>query len=574
MSKIHRFEFNNERVSDIQGLTYGKIYVGTNWPVVYIINNDKEAYIGETNHAYERAKQHLQNPERTRLTEIRIISNEDFNKSVILDLESFLINHMLADKKYTIQNRIPGNQDFNYYRREEYTKEFHKIWTELQARGIANQSILDIEKSELFKYSPYKSLGREQKKAELDILAYVLERNKSHQRGTVVINGGAGTGKTVLAIYLMKFFADIGKGYEDDLETLDEDYTDIVTELYADKNLRNIEKIGLVIPQDSLRSSLKDVFAQVSNMSKKMVLSPNEVVKDFAKTKKKFDLLIVDEAHRLKCRNKGNIGNHDSFIRNNITLNLDEKTGNELDWMMLCSNNTILFRDELQMVRRCDIDNDDFNKILVRETKGDYFYTDLQKQWRCEGGEEYINYIRNILSCCQNGKQNIKGYDLRLYSNCSDMIKDIKVKEKQFGLCRVAAGYAWPWDKNNLDDKTIVIQNQKYKWNKTTKNWILSETAMDEIGCIHTLQGYDLNYAGIIIGEDIKYDPKTNEIYAIKDNYYDSLGKAGLTENPKELKEYLIHIYLTLLTRGIKGTYIYVCDNELRKYFAQFINVV
>ena len=155
------------------------------------------------------------------------------------------------------------------------------------------------------------------------------------------------------------------------------------------------------------------------------------------------------------------------------------------------------------------------------------------------------------------------------------MVESIKKKDAEIGLCRNAAGYAWKWlskkDKNAYD---IEIQGHKYRWNSTYENWIAKENSVNEIGCIHTLQGYDLNYVGLIIGEDIKYDENTCKIYADKNNYYDQQGKSGVADNPEALKEYLLNIYLTLMTRGIKGTYIYVCDDALRKYFEKYIDVI
>ena len=97
---------------------------------------------------------------------------------------------------------------------------------------------------------------------------------------------------------------------------------------------------------------------------------------------------------------------------------------------------------------------------------------------------------------------------------------------------------------------------------------------MNEIGCIHTVQGYDLNYLGVIIGEDIKYDSETKHIYADKNCYFDQQGKSGVAEDPEALREYLTNIYLTLMTRGIRGTYVYVCDPALREYMSQFIPMV
>src|SRR5699024_10080694 len=85
-------------------------------------------------------------------------------------------------------------------------------------------------------------------------------------------------------------------------------------------------------------------------------------------------------------------------------------------------------------------------------------------------------------------------------------------------------------------------------------------------------QGYDLNYTGVIFGPEISYDPQTKEIFVIEENYFDKNGKQSITD-PEELKDFIINIYKTILLRGIRGTYIYVCDLELRKYLAQYVTL-
>lgn len=574
MFKIDKFEFNKEAPDKILGLHHGENYVGMNWPVTYIINNEKEAYVGETIHASDRTTQHLGNKDRRNLTEIRIISDDNFNKSVILDLESFLIDHMSSDEVFVLQNSNAGLRNHKYYQRSEYREEFRKIWDALRKLGLAKRSISEIENSELFKYSPYKALGDEQKKAEAQILEALIKCSKEKEKTTIIVRGGAGTGKTVLGIYLLKVVADLAVG-DKDWDSIDVSDEGLFLELYKDNALTKFKKTGIVIPQKSLRTSLKDVFKGIRNLDKRMVLSPHEVVKDYLKTGEIFDLLIVDEAHRLRCKNEGNlpIGQNKTFRENNVALGLDGEMGTELDWLMKCSKSLILFRDDFQKVRKCDIDDERFYRLTHSTYGNNIFDTELKEQWRCNGGADYIEYIRNILHCKQTNKENIKNYDLKLYRNCSEMVKAIKQKEEEFDLCRVVAGYAWPWYKKDLKKYTINIQGKKYRWNMTADNWIATN-AVDEIGCIHTVQGYDLNYAGVIIGEDIKFNSETGKIYAVKDNYYDLLGKAGLVNNPEALLSYLTNIYMTLMTRGIKGTYIYVCDEKLRKYFEKFIDVV
>ena len=113
-------------------------------------------------------------------------------------------------------------------------------------------------------------------------------------------------------------------------------------------------------------------------------------------------------------------------------------------------------------------------------------------------------------------------------------------------------------------------------WNRTDKDWINSPTSIDEVGSIHTVQGYDLNYAGVIIGPDLRLDPKSGEVRFHRESYFDRKGKENLTKlgrkvTDDELREFVINIYRVLLTRGILGTYVYVCDPALRDYVASRI---
>ncbi len=575
MAYIDEFAFKIESVSDIRRLKHNNSKVGENWPVVYVLNNKKTAYVGETDNAARRAEQHLGNPDKKKLTEIRIISDSDFNKSVILDLESYLIKHMAADGKYTLLNGNNGIQDHDYYERSRYEDAFRAIWKQLKKKGVVDNTIEDIENSELFKYSPYKSLGSEQLEAEREILSAFAMHRYDDGGVRIIVRGGAGTGKTILAIYLMKLFSDIS-GRPDESPYID-DYIDEDTEtIYAADNLTGIEKIGIVFPQTSLKASIKDVFRKVDSLKPNMVLGAVDVVKDYLKTRKKYDLLIVDEGHRLKCRRpdgKGNLANNGTFKRYCNELGLDYNNASELDWLTICSEHLIIFRDDWQTVRPSDMDADEFMSAIKRNWNGTLVQQYLTSQWRCKGGNEYIDYLKDIWNCKASGYRHIDNYDFKLYDDVNKMVEEIKKKNKDYGLCRNVAGYAWKW-KSKKDKKAydIIIDGNQYRWNSTMDNWINKKNSINEIGCIHTVQGYDLNYVGVIIGEDVKYDSLNNRIIADKSNYYDTLGKSGVADDPEALKDYLVNIYRTLMTRGIRGTYVYVCDPALREYMAQFID--
>lgn len=109
------------------------------------------------------------------------------------------------------------------------------------------------------------------------------------------------------------------------------------------------------------------------------------------------------------------------------------------------------------------------------------------------------------------------------------------------------------------------------RWNSVTEDWVNSPNAVNEVGCIHTIQGYDLNYAGVIIGPEISYDESKREIVIDRDKYLDFNGRRAISD-PRELEIYIKNIYKTLLTRGIYGTYVYVVDENLRRYLKRFID--
>ncbi|MBN1055522.1 DUF2075 domain-containing protein [Clostridium botulinum] len=519
MGLINTFDYKEELFDKIKSDNYDN-----NWPVVYILRNSKEAYIGETTRVYNRCQEHYKNRDRRKLTLIDIISDFDFNKSATLEIESLLIEYMAADGKYSLQNGNGGLTNHNYYNKDNYEKKFEYIWEELKQNNVVIKGLFEIRNSDLFKYSPYKALTTEQYSLVNTIVDSIINTDQSNQ----MIQGEPGTGKTIVAIYLIKY----------------------LKELTKTKDL----KIGLVIPMTSLRSTLKKVFRNVKNLKANMVLGPSDVVGN------KYDILIVDEAHRLNRRL--NITNMKSFDDCNKKLGLDIKEGDQLDWIKLSCKHMIVCYDKNQSIKPSDVRPEKFEKINFQKHI-------LKSQMRVLAGQDYIKYIENILNETENSINSFGNYELFIFDNIEEMHKKIKEKDKKFGLCRIIAGYAWPWNsKKDSTNYDIIINNSKFRWNSQNKDWINSPNALNEIGCIHTTQGYDINYAGIIIGNEISYE--NGEIKINPNNYYDQNGKKTI-KDPKELKKYILNIYKTLLTRGIRGTYIYVCDDNLRNYFKKYI---
>lgn len=558
-----QYDFNKESLNKIEQNTW----VRNQWPLVYFIQNesDKTAYVGESTNAYSRIKNHLVNPKKTAaFNKISIIGSDKFNKSATLDIESHLIQYITSEGTYTLQNGNYGLVNHNYYQQDLYKNLFKEIWNKLIEKKIVSKSLTEIENSELFKYSPYKALNEDQYKSVLEILEGLTVK-KSNK---IFIKGSAGTGKTILATYLIKL--------------LNSDISDSSFEAYNDNELREINyikefqtkypkaKIGLVIAMTSLRESLESVFKKIPGLKASMIINPS----DTFKLKEKYDLLIVDEAHRL--RQYKNISWMGAFKKNNQKLGLDN-TGNELDWIIANSKNQIFFYDSAQSVKPSDIEEEKFNALLNNDNTLKF---ELASQMRVKGGNNYIQFVDELLHVRRTTTANYysKDYELLVFDSLKELYTELEKREELNGLCRLVAGYSWPWlsdpkrkPKPSLNTIDIEIEGLKFQWNQTDKDWINSPNAFKEIGCIHTTQGYDLNYTGVIFGREINYNKETNEIEIDPKLYFDINGKKGIA-NPENLKAYIINIYKTIMYRGIKGTFVYAYNKELRDYLKQHID--
>jgi DUF2075 family protein len=151
--------------------------------------------------------------------------------------------------------------------------------------------------------------------------------------------------------------------------------------------------------------------------------------------------------------------------------------------------------------------------------------------------------------------------------------------DSEHGLSRLLAGYAWPWhSKKNKDAFDITIGDISLRWNSQIVDWVNSPKSVTEVGSIHTIQGYDLNYAGVIIGNDLQYYPSTRSMKFDRSNYYDKKGMEnnktlGITYSDDDLLDLVQNIYRVLLTRGIRGTFVYAEDSNMRDYLARYLPV-
>ena len=569
---------------------------GTNWPVVYLIYNDSEVYVGETTSAYVRYGQHASEngkyfKDRRRLNRISIIFDDLFNKSAILDIEQNLIHLLEADAAIQeesgghgrkLQNRNAGQSyAHDYYNRTIYQAKVEEVWNRLLKRRFVSNSFLSIKNSDLFKYSPYTSLTAEQELVCRDIIRDIISRLSIGKKGMAVIKGAAGTGKSLVLInMIMTLLRSLYIKYDYDFETDSEDDLDDRYALHAELETfyinwkkmtgRNSLKIGFVVPMSSIRSTFQMVFKYAGKSTKgmkaNMVIGPNAVVTDA--DEQEYDVVFVDESHRLKRRVAMSGTEMGAFDKCCNKIGLNPHDADQLDFLLRKSKYQVLVYDENQSIKPTDIPVITMNNKISQNVT---IRRELRSQMRCQGGGDFMQYIDDIFSLRNPAKKTFGKYDFKLYDDPNKMIDFIVKKDADESLCRTLAGYSWEWvssKDNTVPD--IELNGRKYFWNKTSSRWILN-SAPDEIGCVHTSQGYDLNRVAVVFGREIDYDPATRAIRIDRRLFYDSKVKQQTTD--AQLKTFILNAYKVMLVRGIKGCYVYACNKNLRDFLHRYIPV-
>lgn len=576
--EIQEIPFQAAGIRDFPDPT-GKL---SNWPAVYAISSRRDIYVGETGNALLRMTQQRRDPKKQHLEVARILLDDSFHRSACYDLESLLIQWFYSDGTYTVINANDGHRNENYAGRAAFQLRFREIFEELHRRGLFQNSLRDIENSDFFKLSPFKSLVPDQEQAILGILQALFEDIEARRRSTMVVAGNPGTGKTVVGISLMKTLRDIESSRGVDDAEQGSSISDFFAQGYPE--LLQGLKIGLVVPQQSLRSSIAKVFDRAPGLDRSMLLTAYDV----GKAKEQFDVLVVDEAHRLNQRaNQSSGGLNKSFTEINERLfGEDSSEFTQLDWIRAQSKHSVLLMDANQSVRPADLPPEVIGEV-IGEAKVSHHYFPLKSQMRVKAGADYVGFVRDLLAGRRSERPDLRDYEFALFDDVGAMEDRILARDRKYGLSRLAAGYAWTWESDPKKPgmksiplaqrpHDIVIGDHKWRWNSAEKDWINSPAALDEVGSIHTVQGYDLNYAGVIIGRDLRFDSGTGEIRFDRSHYRDKKGlennrKRGIVYTDADIERYVKNVYAVLLTRGIRGTYVYVCDEGLREHLRGFV---
>ena len=384
--------------------------------------------------------------------------------------------------------------------------------------------------AELFDGNPVYTLLDDQKVAYSNIINIAQNAAK---KTAVIIYGGPGTGKSIVA---MNAFVRL---------------------LKEGKNVR------FVAPNASFKENLIDTLGEKSSATKKKIKAifsgSGSYVNSYSN---EFDVLICDEAHRLKKKG-AYMYSGDSQVED----------------IVKAARVSVFFVDNKQNIRPDDEGSIERIKEVCRQYSADIKEVELKVQFRCAGAAGYINWVNHTLQLEETGNflgWDKEAFDFRVMDDPNELLVEINKKNEQGFRARMLAGFAWPWtdakggnDDAQIDDVSIPECGFSMPWNsrKDQYSWAVDESKAEQIGCVHTSQGLEFDYVGVIIGYDLRFNEEDMELYASYDDYYDTVGKKGLKNRGDRLTEYVKRIYRILLTRGMKGCYVYCRDNKLQNYF-------
>lgn len=571
---IYELDYNNETMKTFKDVVLKEKKTNAKYllyyPTVYIIHEQDSSkkfsvYIGETSDIKRRTTQHLNDDIRNREdweslaksdhSKMYIIGHDRFNKSLTLDIENRLMMYLSSvENVQTVYNRRT-NQQNEYYTADKLDTIFSKVWTGLRKK---NKNLFPVERiirdSAVFKASPFHKLTEEQIRGKDFIMLRIIEALTTRKTGQLILVAGeAGSGKTVL---MSSLFYELSQLAEE--EPINEIFHDI--------------KSYLLVNHDQQLKVYEQIAKRLGIITKKyddLVSKPTKFINNHT-PEEQVDVVIIDEAHLLWTQGKqayrGKNQLHDLLERAKVVVAV-------FDQNQVLS--TEQYWEETELLK------------LQHEANlnGNLIY--LTNQLRINSDAYTVRWIRGLIDDQKitNIPKDSKEYDLRIFDNPGELHKAIKQKaqNQDSGISRLIASFDWEYiDKRkpeNEDYWKVKIDDWSLPWNlqlpqtkqQKRKNkhmsWAEQGQTIDEVGSTFTIQGFDLNYAGVIIGPSIKYrDGKIVFDKKASKNKKATRRRTLQSGKKEHFSDTLLKNELNvLLTRGINGLYIYAVDKELRE---------
>ena len=536
-----------------------------NFPTVYIHNwqdsGDFEVYVGESNDIFKRTRQHYdaavdkskwQRKLMEKNARLFIIGHEHFNKSLTMDIENRLMHYMMSAERVKHVHNLRDNPQTSYYPVEELDEIFGRIWRGLRKE---NKELFPTESaikdSAIYKASPLHKLTKEQKDARELILQKVSKALENCEtRQLIFIDGEAGTGKTVLT---SSTFYELYCQAEEEEKTL---------------------KCYLLVNHDEQITVYEQIAEKLGLTAKygKVVSKPTTFINNHSEDDP-VDVVFVDEAHLLLTQGKQSYHGE-----------------NQLKDIIARARVTVVMFDENQILTTEQFWEAQILEHYRNQAKAAENHIVLDKQLRMQADPVTMDWIDSFTKKGQLKEipHTVDGYQIRVFDDPEMLDLEIqkKAKEKDSALSRVLATYDWEYSrKRKPDDRLrayweVVIGKWHKPWNRelgaelsrkekrkiSGLAWAEQPQTINEVGSTFTIQGFDLNYAGVILGPSVKYR-NGKIIFAPSESHNNkAIRNRTLSDGTKQkFGEMLIqHEVRVLMTRGVNGMYIYACDPELR----------
>lgn len=536
-----------------------------NFPTVYIHNwqdsGDFEVYVGESNDIFKRTRQHYdaavdKSKWQRKLMEkdarLFIIGHEHFNKSLTMDIENRLMHYMMSAERVKHVYNLRDNPQTSYYPVEELDEIFGRIWRGLRKE---NKELFPTESaikdSAIYKASPLHKLTKEQKDARELILQKVSKALENGEIGQLIfIDGEAGTGKTVLN---SSTFYELYCQAEEEEKTL---------------------KCYLLVNHDEQIMVYEQIAEKLGLTAKygKVVSKPTTFINNHSEDDP-VDVVFVDEAHLLLTQGKQSYHGE-----------------NQLKDIIARARVTVVMFDENQILTTEQFWEAQILEHYRSQAKAAENHIVLDKQLRMQADPVTMDWIDSFTKKGQLKEipHTVDGYQIKVFDDPEMLDLEIqkKEKEKDSALSRVLATYDWEYSKKHEpEDRAkayweVVVGKWHKPWNRELGKqlsrkekrkisglaWAEQPQTINEVGSTFTIQGFDLNYAGVILGPSVKYR-NGKIVFAPSESHNNkAIRNRTLSDGTKQkFGEMLIqHEVRVLMTRGVNGMYIYACDPELR----------
>ncbi len=381
------------------------------------------------------------------------------------------------------------------------------------------------------------SLINDQLYAKNVIISKIKKAEKLFEKNVIIIKGGPGTGKTVIALHILAEMAKKKKSI-----------------FFSSKSKPLIEAIKHKV--DSKKANL--FFTSLNTFV------PSRIKEN------QLDILIVDEAHRI-----GKSSNHQ------FTKPSDRTDLPQIDQLIRCAKTSIFFIDDKQIIRFLEVGNTELIKEAAKKINCNVTVAELNSQMRCAGSDNYLEWLESVLGYT-NKKMvfdvNKDNFDFKIVESPEKLYEFIKQKDSQGISARLTAGFCWEWSKK-LDNNGELIKDVKIgdfamPWETHSEistpkgyvkwyEWAYKPEGIKQIGCIYTAQGFEFDYIGVIVGSDLKYDEKNDCLIGNPQGTKDPV----LKRSKDRFDEYVKNIYRVLMSRGLKGCYVYFVDKDVENYF-------